>query len=166
MASVEPTDNWPPTRLSKEQLAAIGRVTVEWTYLETKIDESIWLLLDRPQTKQFNRNLDIEFDRRMHLWKDLLPKISQNKRAIQELDSIIDQARNLNGLRDLIVHGRWGTNFDKKAPMGVIAWKFTPDWKSKFHPISKKMVDALPDKIRQLTDHLYDFERKHILPIS
>lgn len=165
MTPDEPDDFWPPTLPSKAQLAAIGRVTVEWAYLETKIDESIWLLLGRPQTKQFNRNIDIQFDRRMRFWKDLLQKVSQTERAIQELDSIIDRARNLNGLRDLIVHGRWGTNYNKKPLTGVIAWRFTPDFKMKFHPISTKMVDALPDKIRKLTDHLYKFEQKHIFPI-
>jgi len=44
-------------------------------------------------------------------------------------------------------------------------WRFTPDWKMKFHPVSTKMVDALPSKMRKLIDHLYDFERNHILPI-
>jgi len=80
---IGPEDSWPPKPLNKSHIAAIGKVVIEWAYLETKIDESIWLLLGRPETSQFNANLDIAFDRRMRLWKDLLPKISQNKQASQ-----------------------------------------------------------------------------------
>ena len=159
----EPVCHWPPTPLGRNELIAIGNVVVEWAYLESKIDESIWLLLNRPETSEFEEQLAIPFKQRMDLWKDLTTAISLEEEAVKQLHGIIDQATDMHGSRNLIVHGQWGTNSDEKVPSGVIRWKFTPDWKTTFHPISLKRMEGLAKKSRNLTEEIYKFEDHHIL---
>ena len=160
---IGPEECFPPPLLSRRELIAIGNIVVEWAYLETKIDESIWLLLGKPETVKFNDYLKICFNRRMKLWKELGAATLKDRVATGQLHSIIDRARDFRGLRDLIVHGRWNTNIAKSAPQGVVTWKFTPEWKATFHPISTAKMENFAKQLRELTDKIFEFERQHVL---
>jgi hypothetical protein len=96
--------------LTKDQLASIGSVVVESTYLEGFVESLIWDLskLTPEQGKFFTHSLGL--DSRLDLLASLgKPRIRSAKKKT-EFTSLISRLKTVNRERNLIVHGLWETS--------------------------------------------------------
>lgn len=155
---------WPPDPLTKDLFADIGRVAVEWAYLENQIDLWISDFLGNPDNCEIESVLNIPFKKRMRLWRDLLEQEQMNPEATALLLTVIDKASNLRDRRDLVIHGRWGLNPLSDNADGVVMWRFTDTWNVEIHPIKRDQLKKLAERIRALTEELVEFGQKHGYP--
>ncbi|MBC8337441.1 MAG: hypothetical protein H8E39_01990 [Alphaproteobacteria bacterium] len=106
----------PP--LKRNQYEAIGQVTVQWAYLDTEICHTILFILnvlDKGNARKIKpAELDLigPFKTKVNQLKALYAE-TFNEKAINHGVNLLDQALNLKGHRDHIVHGSWESNLNE-----------------------------------------------------
>lgn len=93
------------TALTDEDFAAIGRITVSWSYLELEINMALWAFLDYPNFEDRAEHLKIPFKKRARLVKDLASALLKDKPTLPTLIDLMDRASHLRAQRDMIIHG-------------------------------------------------------------
>lgn len=99
---------------SDRQLWAIGVVVVQWAAIEEMVKVFVHSFTDKknpndPLRKQFDAIRPMQ--KRIDVWEDL-SKVGLKPEWVRSMLEIINETRNIQDLRDKIVHGTWG---DKKT---------------------------------------------------
>lgn len=116
----------PEIIMTEPQLAAIGMVVIESTYLEQLVERLIWWAckLEPKQGKFLTTR--IQMDSRLDLLSDLAkPKITDPTR-LEVFTTLISDLKNANNDRNVVVHGLWSPQ--PKLPIaasGIIEWEAT-----------------------------------------
>jgi hypothetical protein len=118
--------------MSQKQKAALGSVVAGCTQLESTINLGIiiWSKLDQ---KLFNSLVrDLSFGNKLDLLEDTSATKFKSKKAKKRMESFVAEAKQINKLRNLSVHGEW-------SPPG--GWKLS------------MLADGLPERPLEARSH-------------
>ena len=90
-----------------DRLRALGRVTANWAFYEQRIDMWLRVLLGQPESAGFQKNLRLEFKRRVDLWRDLSAIHHLEPDKAKAIADIIQRSAQARHDRDWAVHGLW-----------------------------------------------------------
>jgi hypothetical protein len=109
-------DDFLDTGLSKEHLAAIGLVTVQWSILESTVEQCLWGLLDlrddraRAVTTHLTMRLRLDMLRTLSHHFDPDGDYSEQLRDfVKDIQDDSGDRESLSKRRNRLVHARWDT---------------------------------------------------------
>ena len=161
----------PP--LKRNQYEAIGQVTAQWAYLETEIDKTILFIL----LVLSNGNIRAVEDSETYLIKPFKTRANQLKGLYEEIfdlpktvtygTKLLDQALNLKGSRDHIVHGHWHfkTIFggqSRSDNLQVTTSKFSTSPSNRTMDFSSTKLRSTASKISKLNAKLLAFHNVYV----
>lgn len=152
--------------LNKDQLASIGAVAVECTYLDSFVEAIIWSIcqLDIKQGKFFTSMMQL--DKKLDLLSDLgKQKLTEAK--IKEFTEIISYCKLANNDRNTIIHGTWISADAGLAPLlfpddtrkGAMAIKRR--LRSEALTFSADKVDAVAARLSNAITRLFNFANEN-----
>lgn len=108
--------------LEEKEMAAIGFVTAQWSYLEHVIlDNTLSLIPDGEQRPSDANNLS--FSKRLNAWRLTIERYAQGSDKSRLL-RLVSKAANLEAQRHKIAHGLW--TWDSLNPTRLTAFSFRP----------------------------------------
>ncbi|HLX82138.1 MAG TPA: hypothetical protein VKS43_16290 [Burkholderiales bacterium] len=99
--------------LSKAQLAAIGALAAEWSYVELALETLIWEIIQVPSERGYAITTHIGSETRLHILLALLDRSVVDAAHRKEIGSIAAEFRRLRTERNNIVHAVWVTKLNK-----------------------------------------------------
>ena len=149
--------------VSDETYHGIGQVAVQWAYLETRIDFCLWLFLEQPQAAIIRpKNIPKAYRRRTKLWKDAANLVfTDQPEELEKINTVIEDAANLRGQRDDIIHGRWRLSRrgrrERELYQVLEVYSPPPNWQVRKKPIDPEKLENVAAKIAEITIRLEGF---------
>ena len=141
-------------------LEAIGRITVEWSYLESVVEAGIWgfTTLDR----SFGRIMTADLFIRPRLI--VLTNLGHRRLGAggrRRLDNIIKAIRDLQSQRNDIIHGNWSLS---GRPDQVIRMRYRKKSKGpegkKLGYVDREITEMSPEDLRSIADEISKISKR------
>jgi hypothetical protein len=159
--------------LTTEQLASVGCVAVESTYLEAELEELLWKLagMDEARGVHFTRNMQMKSRIEM-LWILGRQRLPEGGEGLDELKRLTEWLKEANVERNTVIHGYW--NVDAQDVRSFGSWRRqnvderTPAFAEKRNigklptKFSAANIEAVSEKIGSLRFMLTTFLLEHM----
>jgi hypothetical protein len=139
-----------------EWLAAVGLLAVYWADFENIMDAHIAVMLVQPSASHIAPNakdtqeaLEITFNKRIRMWKDLADALPLDPELKQRNLALADRAREARNHRDLLLHG-----MTRRHPDGQMKANHLPR-KEKQEP---QHIPYPPSKVLAVAGEILDLE--------
>lgn len=151
--------------LTKDQLAAIGSLAIESTYLEHLVENIIWEISElEPDVGKFFTN-GVQLNNRLELLNSIGRQLLKDKgEALDQFSKLISDLKIANANRNTIIHGYWThstKNFlqllrdgPEKHPPAIATKRRLNSEPIKF---SAEDIDAASKQIHELYVNLFNF---------
>ena len=145
----------PELPVTDDHYKAIGKVAVEWSWLESTVEVAIWRLLgvEADEGRAITTHVAPRIRLDMLLSLVSIRTISPSHKA---LGSLLDEIREVGGKRNDIVHGFWsGVHFDRPEPAAEVS-KVSARGVVKFdvREMTATKIEAVADRIFRLNREL------------
>lgn len=159
--------------LTTEQLASVGCVAIESTYLEAELEELLWKLagMDEARGVHFTRNMQMKSRIEM-LWTLGRQRLPEGGEGLDELKRLTERLKEVNVERNTVIHGYW--NVDAQDVRSFRSWRRqnvderTPAFAEKRNigklptKFSAANIEAVSEKIGSLRFMLTTFLVEHM----
>jgi len=110
--------------LTVEQLASVGCVAIESTYLEAELEEVLWKLagMDEARGLLFTRNMQMKSRIEM-FWTLARQRLVEDEdvEGLAELKTLVEWLKEANVERNTVIHGYW--NIDAQDERSFQTWR-------------------------------------------
>ena len=149
--------------LTTEQLAAIGSVVVESTYCELEVENLIWILAGMKPEEGIHFTHGMQLQSRLDLLSQLAKERLTDEHERAEFTTLISNLKIANSERNVIVHGVWYSEAERRKLIedGIAvhppATAFKRRLRSQPLQISANAVSEVAQRIANLTFALSHF---------
>ena len=110
--------------LTDDQLASIGSVAIESTYLEVQLEQVLWKLAGMDEAYGVHFTSNMQMNSRIELiWTLGQQRFPEGSEARKDFKSLVEEIRAANVERNTIIHGYWMVEASD--------WRAYRAWKSK-----------------------------------
>jgi hypothetical protein len=161
---------WSRVVLNKDQLASIGAVATECTYLDQTVETLIWAFsgMEYEQGKFFTSTMQL--DRKLDLLSDL-GKLKLPAEKLEQFTKIISDCKLANNDRNVVIHGVWASDIQGLASLIAEEHEKTASaikrrLKKEALVFSSSNIEAVEERLSYATRQLYKFfhENNELLP--
>ncbi|TAJ09254.1 MAG: hypothetical protein EPO61_06750 [Nitrospirae bacterium] len=139
------------SKLPEDNVRAVGRVVVNFQYLEFTIVQLIWIMTGPDENIGQRITAGVPFTKLCELLSSIFHYHIKDSSVVEKFEHLMTQARNVNTDRNRIVHSWWFTDLDGGAPS-----RLKPKAKGAQYDSENIDADAVSTSISKLAS---DFEK-------
>lgn len=150
------------TNVPENLLAVLGLVTANFRLLETYLNMGIWRLLGAERNQNIGNivTADLTFSKLINLIGSLHCELCDNPKSVEEFQLLLGEIKNVNRMRNDIIHSIIGAGKDGKAFMLSVKMRSPKGLKMKTFHASKGQLEKVADLISvsafKLLSHVTD----------
>lgn len=148
--------------LPRDLLAAIGDVTVNWTYVLIQVEIAIWGMLSLTPRQGTALTNPFKYPGRMDIFASVGTNFFKDKPELDEFKAIVKKIHATYAERNKIEHSIWQHYFGENDPS--IRVKVLNDSSVKPEFITAREVEKTVQDIIALVMEIDAFQKKHIPP--
>lgn len=158
--------NFPPTPKHRE---AIGKVVVEFAFLEALLEMAIWQLLSLDPDRGQIVTTPMTFRGRMDTFFAITKNQFTNQESAKALSMLQEYMQEASNQRGDIVHGNWGWGIQQDAPLWVRYRRKGGKIDRQLKIMKAETINQIAANIKAVSDSLVKFLHFHKIhppPIS
>jgi hypothetical protein len=143
--------------MTEGHLKAIGRICVNFSYLELMIAFRIWSFINSDQNIGKMVTSGMSFAKLLDLLNSLIEYKIDDERKKEDMISIIKKASEIEGIRNQVIHSAWTSNDDTgKVGRIKITVKRNKGLQIQEEELDDKDLNGVADKIKAIAE---DFKK-------
>jgi hypothetical protein len=146
--------------VSDAVLKALGRVTVNFQFLESNLSIATWTLISTDQRIGQIVTQNLSFSKLCVVFSALVTHRAKNPTAVEEVQQLMKKASELEQRRNAFMHSSWATS-EGRPDAGSVRLKSSMDrkkgWKLNAEELTPEAINHVADDMTELVNALLNW---------